>query len=185
MENENIAKAVAILDEAKSYAVEQLKNEPMLNIRVTNTLETLINGLKHVGGFVGDVSTEAGATIKPAKSFMGLDLEALDQQSEPAEVNVLTDEKEQYRTEVNALYEGFLDRDEVDLKDSLTREQLLGVAKLAGITVDEPSKQNVTLKLIREVKAAIEDKNQVEAERLAKIQALDNEKEDGKEGEEQ
>ncbi len=184
MENENIAKAVAILDEAKGYAVEQLKNEPMLNIRVTNTLETLINGLKHVGGFVGDVSTDAGQTIKPAKSFMGLDLEALDQQSEPAEVNVLTDEKEQYRTEVNALYEGFLDRDEVDLKDSLTREQLLGVAKLAGITVEEPSKQNVTLKLIREVKAAIEDKNQLEAERLAKIQALDNEKEDGKEGEE-
>ena len=175
MKNENIEKAVAILEEAKGYALEELKNEPMLGLRVSNTMQTLINGMKHVGGFAGEVTGTADSTnsVQPAKTFMGLDLEELDAQKAPAKVDVPTDEKEAFKQNVIGLHAGFLNRDEKELQESLTREELLGVAKLSGITVADPTRQNVTLKLIREVKAAIEANNQLEAEKLAKQQELD------------
>lgn len=175
MKNENIEKAVAILEEAKGYALEELKNEPMLGLRVSNTMQTLINGMKHVGGFAGEVTGTVDSTnsVQPAKTFMGLDLEELDAQKEPAKVDVPTDEKEAFKQKVIGLHAGFLNRDEKELQEALTREELLGVAKLSGITVADPTKQNVTLKLIREVKAAIEANNKLEAEKLAKQQELD------------
>lgn len=174
MKNENIEKAVAILEEAKGYALDELKNEPMLGLRVSNTMQTLINGMKHVGGFAGEVTGTADSTnsVQPAKTFMGLDLAELDAQKVPAKVDVPTDEKEAFKQKVTSLHGGFLDREENELKESLTREELLGVAKLSGITVEDPTRQNVTLKLIREVKAAIDENKQLEADKLAKQQDL-------------
>lgn len=188
MENKHILNAVQILEEAKNYAVKELETEAILSLRVGNTMQTLINGLKHVGGFVGQTAAASDDSgIKPAKTFMGLNLEELDEQKKPAKVDVPMDEKELFRQEVISLHSGFLDRDENDLKESLTREQLLGVAKLAGITVEDPAKQNVTLKLIREVKAAMEENIRLQEERDAKIQELDEQKKEGapeeKEGE--
>lgn len=172
MKNEQVEKAVSILEESKNYVCEELKNEPMLSLRVSNTMQTLINGLKHVGGFTGQVTEKPTSTIQPAKSFMGLDLQDLNAQNVPAEVNVHTDELEAFKAKVTELHAGFLGRDENELKESLTKDELLGVAKLSGITVEEPSKQGVTLKLIREVKAAIEANQALVDEKNAKKQDL-------------
>ena len=178
MKNENIEKAVAILEEAKGYALEELKNEPMIGLRVGNTMQTLINGMKHVGGFSGDVTgaTDSTNSVQPAKSFMGLDLEELDKQNIPAKVDVPVDAKEQFKKEVTEIYANFLTRDEKNLHEALTKEQLLGVAKLAGVTVADPIKQNVTLKLIREIKEAMEAAITLQAEKDAKIKELDTPK---------
>lgn len=178
MKNENIQKAVELLEETKVYAVDLLKDEAMLGLRVSNTMQTLINGLKHVGGFAGDVtsSPDSSSAVQPAKTFMGLDLEELDKQNVPAKVDVPVDEKEQFKKEVTDIYANFLTRDEKNLQEALTKEQLLGVAKLAGVPVADPIKQNVTLKLIREIKEAMEAAITLQAEKDAKIQELDNSK---------
>lgn len=163
---ENIKNAVSYLEEAAGYAVAELANEPMLSLRVENTIKTLVNGLKHVGGFVGTPSGTFESAVLEAKTFMGLDLNELDKQKAPAKVVVDLDEKEKFKQEVEDLYSSFLSRDDNDLKDSVPRVHVLGVAKLAGIELDSDNlPKQVTLKLIREIKAAIEKKAEVEAEK--------------------
>ncbi|QDP86063.1 hypothetical protein FNJ88_11085 [Chryseobacterium sp. SNU WT5] len=185
MKNENVQKAVAILEEAKDYALEELKSEAMLGLRVANTMQTLINGLKHVGGFAGEVTGTVDSTnsVQPAKTFMGLDLGELEKEQVPAKVDVPTDEKEAFKQKVTELHAGFFGRDEKELQEALTREELLGVAKLSGITVPDPTKQNVTLKLIREIKEAMEDKAKLDEEKAAKIRELENQGSEDSEGE--
>ena len=148
MQNENIKKAVDILEEAQGYALESLKNEPMLSLRVSNTMTTLINGLNHVGGFVGNAAKEDIPTIQPAKSFMGLDLEELGKQEAPAKVVVELDEKEKFRNDVNALYAVFATKDENEIKDTVSKPLILGVAKLAGLEIENPSSKQISLKFI-------------------------------------
>lgn len=163
---ENIQRAVSYLEAAAGYAVEELANEPMLSLRVANTVKTLVNGLKHVGGFVGAPSETFESAVPEAKTFMGLDLNELDKQKAPAKVVVDLDEKEKYKQDVENLYSSFLSREDNDLKDSAPRILVLGVAKLAGIELDADNlPKQVTLKLIREIKAAIEKKAEVEAEK--------------------
>lgn len=174
MKNENVQKAVAILEEAKDYAEQLLEGEIMLSLRVSKTMETLINGLKHVGGFAGDVtsSQDSASSVQPAKTFMGLDLEELKKEQIHAKVDVPTDEKEAFKQKVISLHSGFLDRDENQLKEALTKEELLGVAKLAGVPVADPMRQQVTLKLIREVKEAMTDAIKLKEEKDSKILEL-------------
>ncbi|MDV2459879.1 hypothetical protein CMU99_16295 [Elizabethkingia anophelis] len=163
---ENIQRAVSYLEEAAGYAVAELANEPMLSLRVGNTVKTLVNGLKHVGGFVGTPTGTFETAVPEAKSFMGLDLSDLDKQKATAKVVVDLDEKEKYKQDVENLYASFLSREDNDLKDSVSRVLVLGVAKLAGIELDSDNlPKQVTLKLIREIKAAIEKKAEVEAEK--------------------
>lgn len=163
---ENIKNAVSYLEEAAGYAVAELANEPMLSLRVENTIKTLVNGLKHVGGFVGTPAGTFESAIPEAKSFMGLDLSELDKQKAPAKVVVDLDEKEKYKQDVENLYSSFLSREDNDLKDSAPRIHVLGVAKLVGIELDADNlPKQVTLKLIREIKSAIEKKAEVEAEK--------------------
>ena len=172
MQNENIKKAVDILEEAQGYALESLKNEPMLSLRVSNTMTTLINGLNHVGGFVGNSAKEDIPTIQPAKSFMGLDLEELGKQEAPAKVVVELDEKEKFRNDVNAIYAVFATKDENEIKDTVSKPLILGVAKLAGLEIENPSSKQISLKFIKEIKDAIKAKADLEAEKLNAQQNL-------------
>lgn len=169
MPNENIKTAVDILDEAQGYALEALKNEPMLSLRVSNTMTTLINGLNHIGGFVGSSAKETLPTIQPAKSFMGLDLEELDKQEAPAKVVVELDEKEKAKVDVEKLYAVFSTKDDNEIKDTVSQMYILGVAKMAGLVFENPSSVKITLKLIREIKDAIKAKAELEIQQnLAK-----------------
>ena len=172
MQNENIKKAVDILEEAQGYALESLKNEPMLSLRVSNTMTTLINGLNHVGGFVGNAAKEDIPTIQPAKSFMGLDLEELGKQEAPAKVVVELDEKEKFRNDVEELYGLFSDKDDNDIKDTIAKPLILGVAKMAGIELENPSGKQITLKFIKEIKDAIKAKADLEIEKEKAKDAL-------------
>lgn len=172
MQNENIKKAVYILEEAQGYALESLKNEPMLSLRVSNTMTTLINGLNHVGGFVGNSAKEDIPTIRPAKSFMGLDLEELGKQEAPAKVVVELDEKEKAKTDVEKLYAVFSTKDDNEIKDTVSQMYVLGVAKMAGLVFENPSSVKITLKLIREIKDAIKAKADLEAEKINAQQNL-------------
>lgn len=166
MPNENIKTAVDILDEAKGYALEALKNEPMLSLRVSNTMTTLINGLNHVGGFVGNSAKEDIPTIQPAKSFMGLDLEELGKQEAPAKVVVELNEKEKFRNDVNALYAVFATKDDNEIKDTVSKPLIIGVAKLAGLEIENPSSKQISLKFIKEIKEAMKAKADLEAEKI-------------------
>ena len=166
MQNENIKTAVDILDEAKGYALEALKNEPMLSLRVSNTMTTLINGLNHVGGFVGNSAKEDIPTIQPAKSFMGLDLEELGKQEAPAKVVVELNEKEKFRNDVNALYAVFATKDDNEIKDTVSKPLIIGVAKLAGLEIENPSSKQISLKFIKEIKEAMKAKADLEAEKI-------------------
>lgn len=172
MQNENIKKAVDILEEAKEYALESLKNEPMLSLRVSNTMTTLVNGLNHVGGFVGNSAKEDIPTIQPAKSFMGLDLEELVKQEAPAKVVVELDEKEKAKADVEKLYAIFSTKDDNEIKDTVSQMHVLGVAKMAGLVFENPSSVKITLKLIREIKDAIKAKAHLEAEKINAQQNL-------------
>lgn len=182
MQNENIKKAVDILEEAQGYALESLKNEPMLSLRVSNTMTTLINGLNHVGGFVGNSAKEDIPTIQPAKSFMGLDLEELGKQEAPAKVVVELDEKEKFKNDVNALYAVFATKDENEIKDTVSKPLILGVAKLAGLEIENPSSKQITLKFIKEIKEAMKAKADLEAEKLNAQQNLNVGGAEGTEG---
>lgn len=182
MQNENIKKAVDILEEAQGYALESLNNEPMLSLRVSNTMTTLINGLNHVGGFVGNAAKEDIPTIQPAKFFMGLDLEELGKQEAPAKVVVELDEKEKFRNDVNALYAVFATKDENEIKDTVSKPLILGVAKLAGLEIENPSSKQISLKFIKEIKDAIKAKADLEAEKLNAQQNLNVGGADGSEG---
>ncbi len=165
-QNENIKKAVDILDEAQGYALDALKNEPMLSLRVSNAMTTLINGLNHIGGFVGQSSSkETIPTIHPAKTFMGLDLEELDKQQAPAKVVVELDEKEKFKKDVNDLYAIFYDKDENAIKDAVAKPLILGVAKLAGLEIENPSSKQISLKFIKEIKEAIKAKADLDIEK--------------------
>ncbi len=169
MQNENIKTAVDILDEAQGYALEALKNEPMLSLRVSNTMTTLINGLNHIGGFVGSSAKETLPTIQPAKSFMGLDLEELDKQETPAKVIVELDEKEKFKNDVTALYAVFSTKDDTDIKETVAKPLILGVAKMAGIEIENPSSKQISVKFIKEIKEAIKAKAELEIQQnLAK-----------------
>lgn len=169
MQNENIKKAVDILEEAQGYALDSLKNEPMLSLRVSNTMTTLINGLNHVGGFVGNSAKEDIPTIQPAKSFMGLDLEELDKQEAPAKVIVELDEKEKFKNDVTALYAVFSTKDDTDIKETIAKPLILGVAKMAGLEIDNPSSKQISVKFIKEIKEAIKAKAELEIQQnLAK-----------------
>lgn len=182
MQNENIKKAVDILEEAQGYALESLKNEPMLSLRVSNTMTTLINGLNHVGGFVGNSAKEDIPTIQPAKSFMGLDLEELGKQEAPAKVVVELDEKEKAKADVEKLYAVFSTKDDNEIKDTVSQMYVLGVAKMAGLVFENPSSVKITLKLIREIKDAIKTKADLEAEKLNAQQNLNVGGAEGTEG---
>ena len=175
MKDENIKKAVDILEEAQGYALESLKNEPMLSLRVSNTMTTLINGLNHIGGFVGNSAKEGIPTIQPAKSFMGLDLEELGKQEAPAKVVVELDEKEKAKADVEKLYAVFSTKDDNEIKDTVSQMYVLGVAKMAGLIFENPSSVKITLKLIREIKDAIKAKADLEAEKLNAQQNLNAE----------
>ena len=182
MQNENIKKAVDILEEAQGYALESLKNEPMLSLRVSNTMTTLINGLNHVGGFVGNSAKEDIPTIQPAKSFMGLDLEELGKQEAPAKVVVELDEKEKAKADVEKLYAVFSTKDDNEIKDTVSQMYVLGVAKMAGLVFENTSSVKITLKLIREIKDAIKAKADLEAEKINAQEGLKVGGADGSEG---
>lgn len=178
MQNQNIKEAVDILVEAQEYALEKLKNEPMFSLRVSNTMSTLVNGLNHIGGFTGQTNgNEPIITIQPAKKFLGLDLEAVEKQEAPAKVEVELDEKEKFKKNVTDLYAVFNDKNENEIKDTVAKPLILGVAKIAGLEV-ESSKQ-ITLKFINEIKEAIVAKSELDA---AKKDAEDDLNSDAPEG---
>lgn len=172
--NENIQLAVEALQAAKTEASQHLVNETGLALRVDNTLEKLINNLKHVGGFGVSEESVSTSVVQKAKTFMGVDLEALDQEAAPAKVEVDQDEQDLFVEKVKDLYYTFLDRETKDISESIKKDELIGVAKLAGITLENPSTQNITQKFINEVKDAIQAQKNLEAEKLAKKNELAN-----------
>lgn len=172
--NNNIKLAVEALQAAKTEAAQHLVNETGLALRVDNTLEKLINNMNHVGGF-GAMEDAASTSIVPkAKTFMGVNLETLDQEAEPAKVEVDKDEQDLFVEKVKDLYYSFLNHDTKELSESIKKDELIGVAKLAGITLENPSTQNVTQKFINEVKEAIQGQKDLEKARLDKKDELAN-----------
>lgn len=161
---ENISQAIEILETARKEVAALLTEETGLALRVDNTLEKLTNNIKHVGGF--GIShfddAESNSVVPVAKTFMGVNLEDLESQQEPATVEVEQDEIDVFVKESEDLYKTFLNRDTKELADSLKDKELLllGVAKKAGLTFENPSSVKVTQKFINEVKDAIIAKNE-------------------------
>lgn len=161
---ENISQAIEILETARKEVAALLTEETGLALRVDNTLEKLTNNIKHVGGF--GIShfddSESNNMVPKAKTFMGVNLEDLESQQEPATVEVEKGDKEIFISQVKDLYKTFLDRDTKELADSLKGKdlQILGVARLAGMNIENPSSVKVTQKFINEVKDAIIAKNE-------------------------
>lgn len=161
---ENISQAIEILETARKEVAALLTEETGLALRVDNTLEKLTNNIKHVGGF--GIShfddAESNSVVPVAKTFMGVNLEDLESQQEPATVEVEQDEIDVFVKESEDLYKTFLNRDTKELADSLKDKELLllGVARLAGMNIENPSSVKVTQKFINEVKDAIIAKNE-------------------------
>ncbi|QIY82555.1 hypothetical protein HER18_02855 [Chryseobacterium sp. NEB161] len=163
---ENIVQAIEILETARKEVAALLTEETGLALRVDNTLEKLTNNIKHVGGFgISHFDDAKSNSVVPvAKTFMGINLEDLEAQQETATVEVEKGDKEIFISQVKDLYKTFLDRDTKELADSLKGKdlQVLGVARLAGITVENPSAVKVTQKFINEIKEAITAKNEAD-----------------------
>jgi hypothetical protein len=77
-----------------------------------------------------------------------------------APVTLATQELDQ---EVNAIYDGFAERETDELIDSLTDLQIRGVAKAAGLEVTETKPSHMTPSFVEEIKAAIVKKQQTKA----------------------
>lgn len=170
--NTNIKSAVEVLQEAKTEVSQLLTDETGLALRVDNTLEKLINNMKHVGGFGATEDTASTSIVPKAKTFMGVNLEELDHESAPAKVEVDKDEQDLFVEKVKDLYSTFLDKDTKDISESIKKDELIGVAKLAGITLENPSTQNVTQKFINEIKDAIQGQKDLEKAKLDKKDEL-------------
>ena len=97
---------------------------------------------------------------------MGLDLEELGKQEAPAKVVVELNEKEKFRNDVNALYAVFATKDDNEIKDTVSKPLIIGVAKLAGLEIENPSSKQISLKFIKEIKEAMKAKADLEAEKI-------------------
>lgn len=171
--SENLNRAIKHLENARALAAEELINEPNLSVRVDKTLETLVNGLRHISGQVAaETHKLTNIGVQPAKTFMGLNLQKIEEQKEPAKVEVGASELEKFNADVQSLYANFIEREDNELKETVRIELLLGVAKLAGLEFENPSKVQPSIKLVKEIKAAIRKKAETDAAREAKIKEL-------------
>lgn len=174
-QQDKILTAIQILTQAKEETAELLKDMPMLSIRVENTMGLLIRGINHANGFNVPASEENKESSK-LSNFFGLDLEEIKKQDIPAVVEVTKSEKDLFLERIQTLYDGFLDREDKEIVESVPKLDVLGVAKLAGITVENPASQNITQTFVKSIKKAIQEKKDTEAARLAEQQKLNAEK---------
>lgn len=169
----NIEAAVHILAQAKEEVAELLKESPMLSIRVENTMGLLIRGINHANGFnIG--SYEDSKESKQMSNFFGLDVEEIEKQDVSPVVEVTKSEKDMFMERIQTLYEGFLDRDDKEIVESVPKLDILGVARLADITVENPASQNITQTFVKSIKKAIQDKIDLVEQREAEKKKLNN-----------
>ncbi|SIS72361.1 MULTISPECIES: hypothetical protein [Chryseobacterium] len=170
-QEDKILAAIHILTQAKEETAELLKDTPMLSIRVENTMGLLIRGINHANGF-NVAASEEKKESKQLSNFFGLDVQDIEKQDLPAVVEVSKSEKDLFMERIQILYDGFLDREDKEIVESVPKLDVLGVAKLAGITVENPASQNITQTFVKSIKKAIKDKNEVEANRQKELTNL-------------
>lgn len=165
--------AIQILTQAKEETAELLKDTPMLSIRVENTMGLLIRGINHASGFNPSSAGETlSTTPQQMVNFYGLDVEEIKKQEVPAVVVITKSDKELYMERIKDLYEDFLNLEDKAIVESVPKVDVLGIAKLAGITVDNPASQNITQTFVKQIKKAIQEKNDTEDARKAELEKL-------------
>lgn len=147
-----VAAVIDLLDKTREE-VEQLlsaKEHTLFKTRVVSDLKKQCNFLRARSGMplLGDTR----------KRFGPIPLE-----EKPAEESVQLPstkalEAEELQKEVNAVYEGFVERENDDILDSVSDLVIRGVAKKAGMQVSQTEPEKLNAAFVDQIKEAIKEK---------------------------
>lgn len=151
---ELVQKTVDDVRELLDKILERHREDPTFCLRTESVFNQYINSLSYITGQVNERSNVFSP--KPLESVAGKKVKARDTEKlelKPIEV----DEVEAFRKKIQLIYDGFLNRQNVDILDSLQEIEIRGVAKIAGI--EDFDTAPVDGVLIQRVKDAITAKN--------------------------
>lgn len=174
---ELIDETIFDLQEVQERILKRHQGDLTFTLRIDSVFKTLINSLNANTGNVSD--TKSTFKPKPLKNILGVSVshsENTKLQLKPIEQNDI----EEFRDKVQKAYDTYLERETIDLKDSLRELEIRGVAKLAGI--EDYDKVPADEKLINRTKEAIQKKNEVLAKQEAEKNKINS---DGKVQEQQ
>lgn len=166
---EQIQETINDVQELKDKILKRHQQDPTFCLRTESVFTQYINSLSYITGNVSPQTASYGFNPQPLKSVIGKPIG----ERSGAKLNlpvISTDDVEAFKETVQLLHDGFLDRENIQLLDSLKEIEIRGVASLAGL--DDFREAEINGAYIDVIKAKITANKDLEAARDQKKKEL-------------
>lgn len=173
--SDKINQTITDLEVCKNGILERHKEDTSFCLRINSVFTQLANSLSYNTGSVN--ATEKAFVPQPLENVLGMKI-AFKKTTKMNLAAPEVDEVEAFKEKIQLIYDGFLTRENPELKESLEEIEVRGVAKLAGIDNFATAKIDGTL--LNRIKKAITTKNELAAAQEVEKANLNPETEEAK-----
>jgi len=169
---EQVQETINDVQELKDKILKRHQQDPTFCLRTENVFTQYINSLSYITGMVNPQTASYGFSPQPLKSVIGRSVGEKTATKMVLPV-ISTDDVEAFKETVQFLHDGFLDRENIQLLDSLKEIEIRGVASLAGL--DDFREAEINGAYINAIKEKITaNKNLEEARNQKKLELQGN-----------
>ncbi|GAB0154744.1 hypothetical protein CHRYSEOSP005_00040 [Chryseobacterium sp. Alg-005] len=162
---EQVQETINDVQELKDKILERHQQDPTFCLRTESVFNQYINSLSYITGTVNPQTASYGFTPQPLKSVIGKPIG--EKSSTKLNLPVISnDDIEAFKETVQLLHDGFLDRENVQLLDSLKEIEIRGVANIAGL--DDFREAEINGAYIEKIKEKIKANKDLETVREQK-----------------
>lgn len=171
--SDKINQTITDLEVCKNGILERHKEDTSFCLRINSVFTQLANSLSYNTGSIN--ATEKAFVPQPLENVLGMKID----EKKSAKMNLTApevDEVAAFKEKIQLIYDGFLTRENPELKESLEEIEVRGVAKLAGI--ENYATAKIDGNLLNRIKKAITAKNELAAAKAAEDAKLNPDAED-------